>query len=65
MKKERFHSTGYQAQDLSMPVDCSNHWATEFPHNFSHRLYLSLFGYEYIMNYLQIFPIISVDYVDN
>ena len=37
-KKERFHSAGYRAQVLWLPVECSVIWAAEVPQLFSQKL---------------------------
>ena len=39
-----------------LPVECSIIRATVVSQNFLDRIYLRLFGYGYIMNYLLIFP---------
>ena len=46
---------GIEPRTFHLPVECSIVWATEVPHNFSHRIYLRLFGYGYIMNQSLIF----------
>ena len=55
VKKERFDSTGYRAQDLSIAGRMLYIiWAAEVPHNFFRRIYLRLFSHEYMMNYFHL-----------
>ena len=55
-KRNASTSLGIDPKTFRLPVECSVIWAKKVPHNFSRRIYLRLFGYGYIMNYLLIFP---------
>ena len=51
-KRNAFTPLGIEPRTFRLSVECSIIWAKEIPYNFSHRIYLRLFGYGYIMEYL-------------